>query len=225
MGGKYYAVIVAGGSGTRMGADIAKQFLPLGGKPVIVHTIERFLSMENVPEIILVLPDVYKQYWKDYCFENRFKFKHLLVSGGITRFHSVKNALAHIKEPGIVAVHDGVRPFVHPGFLEGMYAKAKECGAVVPVVEPADSMRIKQPGGNSAITDRSQYYMVQTPQVFKSEILLDAYQRAYLPTFTDDASVVESAGIKIDLVPGKITNIKITRPEDLTLAEAIFNLF
>ncbi|NCB19648.1 MAG: 2-C-methyl-D-erythritol 4-phosphate cytidylyltransferase [Bacteroidia bacterium] len=225
MTGKYYAVIVAGGSGSRMGGAVAKQFMTLGNKPVLAHTVERFLAMETLPEIIMVLPEEYKQFWKDYCFENRLTFRHTLVSGGITRFHSVRNALSHITEPGLVAVHDGVRPFVTTSFLQGLYDLAEEHGAVIPVTEPVDSMRVREENGSTVVTDRSRYLMVQTPQVFNSRILLDAYKKAYLPSFTDDASVVESAGTKIFLAPGKITNIKITRPDDLVMANALLNVF
>ncbi len=221
----FYAIIVAGGTGSRMGGHVAKQFLELGGKPIIVHTIERFLELPKPPEIILVLPTDYKQQWKDYCFENRFTFPHTLVSGGITRFHSVKNAMKHIKKNGIVAVHDGVRPFIDAKFLEELYNIACKEGAVVPVVAPCDSMRIKDSDGCSHITDRDKYLMVQTPQVFDTDILIDAYKQAYSPSFTDDASVVESMGIKIYLTQGKATNIKLTKPDDLLLANALLSVF
>ena len=222
---KIYAIIVAGGTGSRMGGSIAKQFMELAGKPILVHTIERFLELSIVPEIILVLPIQSKQEWKDYCFENRFTFRHTLVSGGITRFHSVKNAMQHIERGGIVAVHDGVRPFLDSSFIEELYSIAAIEGAVVPVVAPSDSMRIKDANGDSHITDRDNYVMVQTPQVFRTDILLEAYEQAYSPIFTDDASVVESMGVKIYLAQGKSTNIKITKPEDLLLAKALLNVF
>jgi len=225
MGKKRYAIIVAGGSGSRMGGNIAKQFIELGGKPVIVHTIERFLALDNLPEIILVLPEKSKQVWKDYCFENRFTFRHTLVSGGITRFHSVKNALKYVQKGGIVAVHDGVRPFVDTNFLKELYELADKKRAVIPVVNPSDSMRIKQEEGASIITSRDKYVMVQTPQLFHTEVLISAYEQAYSPTFTDDASVVEGLGIKIVLTEGRSTNIKITNPQDLLLAQALINLF
>lgn len=225
MGKKRYAIIVAGGSGSRMGGKIAKQFLELGGKPIIVHTIEKFLAMDSPPEIILVLPESSKQQWKDYCFENRFMFRHILVSGGITRFHSVKNALKYVQKGGIVAVHDGVRPFVDIEFLKNMYDIANKEGAVIPVVSPSDSMRIKGDGGATTITNRDNYVMVQTPQVFHSDILIKAYEQAYSPIFTDDASVVEGAGVKITLAQGKETNIKLTKPDDMLLAKALLNLF
>lgn len=222
---KLYAIVVAGGTGSRMGGNIAKQFLEIGGKPVIVHTIEKFLQLNPQPQIILVLPAESKQQWKDYCFKSRFTFRHTLVSGGITRFHSVKNAMKYIKRGGIVAVHDGVRPFVESSFLEELYSLANREGAVIPVVAPSDSMRVKEVGGGSHITNRENYLMVQTPQVFQSDILIDAYQQAYSPTFTDDASVVEGMGVKIYLAQGKATNIKLTNPEDLVLAKALLSAF
>jgi 2-C-methyl-D-erythritol 4-phosphate cytidylyltransferase len=222
---KYYAIIVAGGSGSRMGGEIAKQFINLGGKPVIVHTIERFLSVSKPLDIILVLPSDYKEYWKTYCFENNFNFRHTLVSGGITRFHSVKSALRYVKRGGIVAVHDGVRPFISPQYIEELYEIADSEGAVVPVISPSDSLRVKNPDGSTSVTNRDNYFLVQTPQVFRSDTLLDAYNQAFSTSFTDDASVVEGAGAKIHLAKGKVTNIKLTQPEDLILAEAILSVF
>ena len=225
MGNKIYAIIVAGGTGTRMGGQVAKQFLELGGKPVIVHTIERFLELSTPPEIILVLPDHSRQQWKEYCFEKNFTFCHTLVSGGITRFHSVKNALKYVRKGGVVAVHDGVRPFVDVSFLEELYSIANKEKAVIPVITSSDSMRIKEMNGRSTITDRDNYVMVQTPQVFHTDILIKAYEQAYSPSFTDDASVVESLGIEIYLAKGKATNIKLTTPEDLVLANALLSVF
>jgi len=222
---KYYAIIVAGGSGSRMGGDIAKQFMSLGDKPVIVTTIERFLSLSFPLEIIVVLPSNYKEYWKSYCFENRFNFRHTLVSGGLTRFHSVKNALKYVGRGGLVAIHDGVRPFVTKEYIEELYAIADEKGAVIPVISPIDSMRVKREDGTTEVTDRHRYLMVQTPQVFSTDLILDAYKQAYSPAFTDDATVVESMGAKIHLVQGKAVNIKLTRPEDMLLAKAILSVF
>lgn len=222
---KYYAIIVAGGSGVRMGGDVAKQFLELGGKPVIATTVGRFLSLSFPVEIILVLPEQYKEHWKSYCFENNLNFRHTLVSGGLTRFHSVKNALKYVERGGLVAVHDGVRPFVSREFIEELYEIAGREGAVIPVIAPPESMRMVNEDGSTSITDRERYLLVQTPQVFLSDTVLDAYKQAYSPQFTDDASVVEGIGIKIHLADGKVTNIKLTRPEDMLLARAIINVF
>lgn len=221
---KCYAVIVAGGSGSRMGGEIAKQFLMLGDKPILLHTIEAFLSLSFPVEIILVVPASLRDYWKNFYKEQRLSFKHTLVSGGITRFHSVKNAMKYVPEGALVAVHDGVRPFVSKDFLESLFAEAEEKRAVIPAVKVVDSLRYSDENGSRPV-ERDKYVSIQTPQIFHSELLLDAYNQAYNPAFTDDASVVESRGTKIYLTEGRMLNIKITRPEDLTLAQAILISF
>ncbi|HNW48089.1 MAG: 2-C-methyl-D-erythritol 4-phosphate cytidylyltransferase [Bacteroidales bacterium] len=221
---KCYAVIVAGGSGSRMGGEIAKQFLMLGDKPILLHTIEAFLSLSFPVEIILVVPASLRDYWKNFYKEQRLSFKHTLVSGGITRFHSVKNAMKYVPEGALVAVHDGVRPFVPKDFLESLFAEAEEKRAVIPAVKVVDSLRYSDENGSRPV-ERDKYVSIQTPQIFHSELLLDAYNQAYNPAFTDDASVVESRGTKIYLTEGRMLNIKITRPEDLTLAQAILISF
>lgn len=225
MGKKCYAVIVAGGTGNRMGGNIAKQFIELGGKPVILHAVEAFLSLSFPVEIILVLPSSYREYWKDLCAERHLTFSHILVSGGITRFHSVKNALKYVTKDAVVAIHDGVRPFISKDFLESLYKMAEEKDAVVPVVKGVDSMRMLIGEGKSELVDRDKYVMVQTPQVFKSDLILEAYKQAYTPLFTDDATVVENIGKSVFLTEGKVYNIKITKPEDLILAQAILTVF
>ena len=221
---KCYAIIVAGGSGSRMGGEIAKQFLMLGDKPILLHTIEAFLALSFPVEIVLVVPASLREYWKEFYKEQKLSFRHTLVSGGITRFHSVKNALKYIPEGALVAVHDGVRPFVRPDFLEYMYNEGEEKMAVIPVVKVVDSLRFADETGSRPV-DRENLVGIQTPQVFHSELLLDAYNQAYCPKFKDDASVVESRGIKIWLAEGRMVNIKITRPEDLALARAILISF
>lgn len=221
---KCYAVIVAGGSGSRMGGEIAKQFLMLGDKPILLHTIEAFLSLSFPVEIILVVPASLRDYWKNFYKEQRLSFRHTLVSGGITRFHSVKNAMKYVPEGALVAVHDGVRPFVSKDFLESLFAEAEEKRAVIPAVKVVDSLRYSDENGSRPV-ERDKYVSIQTPQIFHSELLLDAYNQAYNPAFTDDASVVESRGTKIYLTEGRMLNIKITRPEDLTLAQAILISF
>ncbi len=221
---KCYAVIVAGGSGSRMGGEIAKQFLMLGDKPILLHTIEAFLSLSFPVEIIVVLPASLRDYWKNFYKEQRLSFKHTLVNGGITRFHSVKNAMKYVPEGALVAVHDGVRPFVSKDFLESLFAEADEKRAVIPAVKVVDSLRYTDDKGSRPV-ERDKYVTIQTPQIFHSELLLDAYNQAYNPAFTDDASVVESRGTNIFLTEGRMLNIKITRPEDLTLAQAILISF
>ena len=231
-----YAIIVAGGSGSRMGGDIPKQFMLLDGKPVILRTIEQFLSLSSPVNIIVILPKAYREYWKEYCFENGVTFRYTLVSGGITRYHSVKNAMKYIPNGAVVAVHDGVRPFVSRSFLERMFLLGEEFGAVVPVVKPVDSMRTvldeEEPETNGAedirpageSVERENYVFIQTPQVFHSDILSKAYRQAFIPAFTDDASVVERCGNKIFTAAGSRMNIKITQAEDMLLAEAILSL-
>ena len=209
----------------RMGTGVAKQFLDLGGKPVILHTVEAFLKLSFHVEIILVLPSSYREYWKNYCIENRLAFSHILVSGGFSRFHSVKNALKYVPKGSIVAIHDGVRPFVSKEFLESLFELAQEKDAIVPVTKPVDSIRMVSEDGESEFVDRNNYVMVQTPQLFLSDIILEAYKQAYSPLFTDDASVVESIGKRVFLTQGSPYNIKITTPEDLVLANAILNAF
>jgi 2-C-methyl-D-erythritol 4-phosphate cytidylyltransferase len=218
---KVYAVILAGGHGQRMGASVPKQFLPLDGKPILRHTVEKFLSLGREVEIITVIPSDGREYWKRYCEESGFLQRYIMPTGGITRFHSVQNALKYVPDGAVVAVHDGVRPFVEPDFLNTLIDEAEQNDAVIPVIPPVESVRTLETDGSSFAVDRSRYVLVQTPQVFKSEILKKAYAQPYSPAFTDDASVVEAAGFKVKLVPGSRNNIKLTTPEDLSLAEAI----
>ena len=216
---KRYAIIVAGGSGTRMGGSLPKQFMLLGEKPILIHTIEKFFSLRRRPELIIVVPQNLREQWKAICKEYKFAVSHTLVSGGITRFHSVKNALKYIEPGCVAAIHDAVRPFADSDFIEGLYNEAEESGAVIPVIKVTDSLRIVE-GEESKPVDRELYVAVQTPQVFWSEHLLNGYEQAFSPQFTDDASVVESIGVKIKFAAGLTANIKITKPEDMVLASA-----
>lgn len=225
MSKKCFAVIVAGGSGVRMGSDIPKQFLDLEGKPILLRTIEAFLKLSFPVEIIIVLPSDCINMWKEICVSKGLNPECKIVPGGITRFHSVKNALKFVPEGALVAVHDGVRPFTPAEMIESLFKKADECGAVIPVINPVDSMRHLTPEGYSTHVKREEYVMIQTPQVFDSNILLNAYNQPYSPHFTDDASVVESSGHTISLAEGSHLNIKITRKEDLVLAKAILSVF
>lgn len=228
-----YIIITAGGVGKRMGGNIAKQFIELEGKPILLKTIEMFQKLPFEVELILVLPNEYKEYWKNYCMENNLWFKHTLVSGGITRFHSVKNALAYVPDGAIVAVHDGVRPFVPQSMLVELLQHSMEgadVAGVIPVMPSIESMRRKifdseghTIGSNTV--NRDEYIFVQTPQVFDSTKLKDAYKQAYSPSFTDDASVAESRGYKVLLSEGSRFNIKITTPEDLKMGEIISSLY
>ena len=229
---RVYVIITAGGMGTRMGGKVAKQFLELEGKPVLLRTIEMFREHFPGINIIMTIPQEYKEYWRNYCFEHNLWFKHTLASGGITRFHSVKNALEHVPDGAIVAVHDGVRPFVPKEMLHNLFTynfAAQGCAGVIPVMPSIESMRMRTYGQDgmpdgSVTVNRDEYMFVQTPQVFDSTILKECYKKAYSPTFTDDASVVESSGYKVATCSGSRFNIKLTTPEDLTLARIFLSM-
>lgn len=213
-----------------MGATVPKQFLELGGKPILLRTLELFTSLSREVNIILVLPHSYVNNWQEYCVKNRLWFKHIIVEGGLTRFHSVKAALELVPNNVVVAVHDGVRPFVPQELIEDMfdYKFTEKSAGIIPVLPVADSMREKVFGADGDMTGskpvpRENYFVVQTPQVFDSTRLKMAYKKPYSPTFTDDATVIESAGYSIDTCLGNRLNLKITTPEDLSEAEIIFN--
>ena len=214
-----YAIIVAGGSGTRMGSTIPKQFLEINGLPVLMHTINTFHSFDASLRLILVLPESQIDYWQSLCKKHHFNVKHTIAQGGATRFGSVKNGLAIVKTPALIGIHDGVRPFVSPDTLKRCYHHAQALGNAIPVLDAFESIRQIEEGCSRAL-DRSTIKLVQTPQVFHSDILLPAYNQEYTPLFTDDASVVESYGKTIHLVASNRENIKITTPFDLVLAEA-----
>ena len=217
---KKYIVIVAGGKGLRMGTDIPKQFLPIGGKPVLMRTIETFYTYDTGINIIVVLPVDQQKYWCELCHNYHFDIPHLVTDGGNTRFHSVKNGLAMVDDDSLVGIHDGVRPFVSHEVITMCYQEAALHNAVIPVVDVVETLR--QLHGNTSVTvDRSAYKLVQTPQVFSAKLLKDAYQQPYSTTFTDDASVVEALGMPVTLVPGNRENIKLTTPFDIKVAEAL----
>lgn len=218
---KKYVVIVAGGKGLRMGGDLPKQFIPIGGKPVLMYTLEAFYAYDHEMELILVLPLSQQEYWKLLCKEYSCKIIHQVIDGGETRFHSVQNGLSQIEEPGLVAIHDGVRPFVSKDVIDMAFSAALKFGAAIPVLEMTDSIRQISSSGKNTAVDRNLYRSVQTPQVFDSSLILAAYKQSYTETFTDDASVVEAVGHSIQLVPGNKENIKITTPFDLQIAEII----
>ncbi len=219
---KKYIIIVAGGKGLRMGGDIPKQFVPVKGKPVLMRTLEAFYAYDEQMELILVLPVNQQDYWKHLCVEYGFTVPHRIASGGVTRFHSVKNGLALIEgEDGLVGVHDGVRPFVAREVIASCYDAAVEKEAVIPVTEVVETLRLLTGEEESKTVPRSAYRLVQTPQVFTVSLLKQAYEQAYTPDFTDDASVVEAWGHAVYLVPGNRENIKLTTPFDLKVAEAL----
>lgn len=218
---KFVAVIVAGGSGTRMNTEIPKQFLLLGGKPVIMHTIEAFSASPQKPEILVVLNKQHFDLWADLCQKHEFNIAHQLVTGGSTRFYSVKEALDLIKDDSVIAIHDAVRPLISIQIIADAYELALEKGNAIVAVPSKDSVRLQNPDGSSKSLNRSEVFLVQTPQTFQSAILKKAYEQDYSEEFTDDASVAERAGVKINLLPGDQGNFKITFPMDLRIAELL----
>ena len=224
-----YVIIVAGGKGLRMGSDIPKQFLPIGGKPVLMRTIERFREYSDDLQIILVLPEAQQDYWRELCKEYHFVVSYQLANGGQTRFHSVQNGLALVPDDaqGVVGVHDGVRPFPSVEVIRNCYETARTAKAVIPVIPVVETVRHlitqKEPSllCNSETVPRGEYRLVQTPQTFDIQLLKAANKQPYNDGFTDDASVVESYGHAITLVEGNRENIKITTPYDIIVAEAL----
>ena len=212
---KKIALIVAGGKGERINADIPKQFLLLNNLPILMHTLNAFTDFDKR---ILVLPQSQIENWKTLCGEYNFALKHMLVAGGINRFGSVKNGLRKVDEGSIVAIHDGVRPLISKNLTNKLIATTKKGIGVVPVVPVKDSLR-KVDGNNSKAVSRSSLYKVQTPQCFFASTIKDAYKQNFSLFFTDDASVLESNGGKIIAILGEEKNIKITTKEDLRIAE------
>ncbi|HKJ43446.1 MAG TPA: 2-C-methyl-D-erythritol 4-phosphate cytidylyltransferase [Sunxiuqinia sp.] len=217
---KKFALIVAGGKGTRMGATVPKQFLKLAGKPILLWTIQRFIDFDPTIEIILVLPEDQFEQWGQICADHRFQHPVELAKGGTTRFQSVKNGLQKVGDSGIVFIHDGVRPLVSLATLTNCFQTALEKGNALPVAPVVESIR-RLDGAASQHVDRSQYRLVQTPQTFQCEIVKKAYEQPEQDLFTDDASVCESSGYKINLVDGNVENIKLTNPIDLKIAEVL----
>ena len=217
-----YIIIVAGGKGLRMGSDIPKQFLPIGGKPVLMRTLERFREYAADLQIILVLPEAQQAYWQELCAKYNFKVKYQLANGGQTRFHSVQNGLALVPDDaeGVVGVHDGVRPFPSIEVIKNCYETARTAKAVIPVIPVVETVRHLE-GDSSVTVPRGDYRLVQTPQTFDIQLLKAANRQPYNDGFTDDASVVESYGHAITLVEGNRENIKITTPYDLKIAEVL----
>ncbi len=220
---KYFAVIVAGGSGKRMGTGTPKQFLELAGLPVLMHTIRRFREFDSSVEIITVLPEDQIIFWTSLQEKYSFDVPQILVRGGAKRFHSVKNGLESINGPGLVAIHDGVRPLVTVETIKRCFSEAGKYGNAIPVMPATDSIRMVTRNGNS-IVDRESIRYVQTPQVFDVGLIKKAYRQEFDPGFTDDASVLEKTGVPIRLVEGNRENIKITTPMDLVLAEAVVSM-
>ena len=217
-----YAVFVAGGSGTRMGGDVPKQFLDLGGIPILQRSVERFLDAAPDARVIIVLPERHLDQWQELCLQHAVSFPQTIVHGGMTRFHSVQNALGKVPDGAIVSIHDGVRPLFTPGLVRAMLDRMQLPGgpqALIPAVPVTDTLRSTDP--SLPAPDRSRLVAVQTPQMFLSEVLKQAYRLPYDTAFTDDASVAERAGARIELFPGEKYNLKITTPEDLALARLL----
>lgn len=221
---EYHVIIVAGGSGQRMGTSIPKQFLLISGKPVLMHTIERFHAALPHLNVVLVLPQDHHDTWHSLVETHQFTKPFTLTTGGDTRYASVKNGLKLISS-GIVGVHDGVRPLVSIKTIQTSFRGAAENGNAVPVIEVSDSLRHYQENGPSKAVDRANYCIVQTPQCFDVNQMKLAFEQAYSPSFTDCASVMEKAGHAIHLVEGNWENIKITKPSDLLLAEALLSSY
>ncbi len=219
-----FTIIVAGGSGSRMKSDVPKQFLLLGGKPILQHTIERFIAFSPTMQIVLVLPPNALQRWYKLCDVHNFYPAVTTAHGGATRFQSVKSGLAHIRaESGLVAVHDGVRPLVTPDLIGRGFATAAETGSAVAAVALKDSVRQLGADGSSRAIDRTMFQLIQTPQTFRLDQMRDAFARTEQPFYTDCASVLEAASYPITLIEGEYGNLKITTPEDLRYAESVIS--
>ena len=227
---KKYLVVVAGGSGSRMGASVPKQFLLLQGRAILQMTIERFCEACPDIQVVTVLPEAHLADWRRYCRERNFNCPQRLVQGGFTRFHSVKNALAFVPDGALVAVHDGVRPLLSAGLIRTMFERMETARALIPVIPCVDTLKVLEKGPDGELrtvdeeVDRSRIFGAQTPQMFRSEDLKAAYGQGFDLSFTDDASVARRYGIPLSYIEGERNNIKLTTPEDLALAEAILRL-
>ncbi|MFA7116312.1 MAG: IspD/TarI family cytidylyltransferase [Bacteroidales bacterium] len=232
MDARKYVILTAGGVGKRMKSSLPKQFLEISGIPILRLTIEAFRKAfiekkdnneESGVEIVLVMHPDYIDKWKDYCKKESYFFKHYIVSGGLTRFHSVQNALKFLQQNKVgqdwtntlIAVHDGVRPFITPAKLKELFSIAEGEEALIPILKIVDSMRKVLPDGNTLPVNRDEYITIQTPQIFRGDVLMESYKLPYLTSYTDDASIVEKAGYKLTYTEGERTNLKITVPEDL----------
>jgi len=218
---KRYAIIVAGGSGIRMGMEIPKQFIELDGKPILMRTIDVFDGLQSHPNIIVVLPESQILYWKELCLKHNYTVQHRIVNGGKERFFSVQNGLDLVDDSNaVVAIHDGVRPLVSVNVVEECYRVAEEKGNAIPVVQPVESVRLIENESTVAFS-RSKVRLVQTPQVFRASLIKKSYSQSYKPEFTDDASVIEAFGEVVYTVEGNVENIKITNRTDLLIATAL----
>lgn len=221
---KKVAVLVAGGKGSRMGGPVSKQYLPIGGMPVLMHTLHRFHEADPTIFLILVLPESDFSLWKSLCEEYKFSLNHLIVAGGNSRFQSVKNGLNALPfDDGLVAIHDGVRPFVKKEVILESFAEAEKSGSAIAVIDLKDSIRKVGENGESTFQERHYFRLVQTPQTFQIDKIKKAFQVDELPQFTDDATVYEYQGWVVSLISGNSENIKITTPEDLDYANFLLS--
>jgi len=227
----FYAVIMAAGSGSRMGSEVPKQFLPLGGVPILRRTIEKFTRALPGVRIVTVLPKDSLPWWKSYCMQHFSHCPQMLVEGGITRFHSVRNALEKIPDGAVVAIQDGVRPLLSEDLIRRMAERMGQVRALIPVVPMVDTLKLLDRDADGVLRTvdgpgvaRERVFGAQTPQMFRSEDLKEAYAQAYDLSFTDDASVASRKGIPLSYIEGERYNIKITTPDDLSVAEAILSL-
>ena len=214
------AIIVAGGTGQRMGSVVPKQFLSIQGKPILLHTIDQFVVAFSDIQLVVVLPEGYIEEGKELIRQNGFTKNIVFVAGGDTRFQSVKNGLGQVNESAIVFVHDAVRCLLTPALIQRCYQQALEKGSAIPAVSSTDTVRLIK-GNNNELFDRENVMLIQTPQTFQSDLLLNAFNQDFNASFTDEANVVEASGTPVYLVDGEFENIKITRPLDLAIAEYI----
>lgn len=220
---KKYAIIVAGGTGSRMKGDIPKQFMLLKGKLVIQYSLEAFYHCDPAVILIIAIHPDYVNFWDRLCQEHKIDIPHQVARGGKTRFDSVKNGLSLIGDDGLVAVHDAARPVIDAAFIQELYLTAEKQGSAIPAVHLTDTIRAIE-GDSSRQLDRSFLRAIQTPQVFRVSELKRAFEQPFQPLFTDDASVMQSAGFKVHLTEGKPGNIKITHQQDIALAEVLMKL-
>ena len=224
---KFYLIATAGGHGSRMGGPVPKQFLTLDGKAILHLTLEKFIRAIPGIKIITVLPEECMSQWREYCIVNNFHYPQTLVSGGITRFHSVRAALAKVPDGAVVAIQDGVRPLISEALIVKMFQSMEEVRALIPVMPATDTLKVLEKDSEGVLhetsetLDRTKVFGAQTPQIFLSGEIKKAYSQAYDTAFTDDASVAAAYGIPLSFIEGEKTNLKITTPEDLLLAEAI----
>lgn len=213
------AILVAGGKGLRMGGPVAKQYLPIGGKPVLMHTLSVFFDFDPRIHLILVLPETDFEFWQSLCKQHHFSISHELVAGGNSRFQSVKNGLNALQfNSGLVAIHDGVRPFVKSEVIEASFELAEKSGSAIAIMDLKESIRKVNEDGTSTFQERHHFRLVQTPQTFQIEKIKKAFEVEELPQFTDDATVYEHQGWQVNLIKGNPENIKITTPEDMEYA-------